>query len=142
MGLSIPQMALMSRLLDEALPLDAQGRRRWLEALSPEYQSLAGALREALMPVGEGGLAGAYDAGVSSNGLPYLAMEYVAGEPLTDWCDAHQLAIRDRLRLFLQVLDAVQYAHGQRVIHRDIKPSNILVTDSGQVRLLDFGVAK
>src|SRR5207253_2900198 len=150
MGLSIPQMALMSRLLDEALPLDAPGRRRWLEALSPEYQSLAGALREALMPVGEGGLAGLehpniarlYDAGVGSNGLPYLAMEYVAGEPLTDWCDAHQLAIRERVRLFLQVLDAVQYAHGQRVIHRDIKPSNILVTDSGQVRLLDFGVAK
>src|SRR5438270_12247294 len=67
MGLSIPQMALMSRLLDEALPLDAPGRRRWLEALSPEYQSLAGALREALMPVGEGGLAGALDAGARSD---------------------------------------------------------------------------
>src|SRR2546429_2277618 len=67
MGLSIPQMALMSRLLDEALPLDAQGRRRWLEALSPEHQSLAGALREALLPVGEGGLAGALDAGAGSD---------------------------------------------------------------------------
>src|SRR2546429_9931313 len=67
MGLSIPQMALMSRLLDEALPLDAQGRRRWLEALSPEYLSLAGALREALLPVGEGGLAGALDAGARSD---------------------------------------------------------------------------
>ncbi|MEJ0007553.1 MAG: serine/threonine-protein kinase [Steroidobacteraceae bacterium] len=232
MQLSIPQMALMSRLLDEALLLDREGRERWLAALPPEHQSLAGVLRAALLPVaacneldkvlnagaklclerigsapspgetvgpyrlirllGKGGMAevwlaqradGAftrevalklpmlsqfredlasrfarerdilaglehpniarlYDAGVSANGLPYLAMEFVAGEPLTSWCDAHQLGIRERLELFRQVLDAVQYAHERHVIHRDIKPSNILVNRSGQVRLLDFGVAK
>src|SRR4029077_19358598 len=69
-------------------------------------------------------------------------MEYVAGQPLTAWCDAHRLGIRERLKLFLQVLDAVQHARGHQVLHRDLKPSNILVTESGQVRLLDFGVAK
>jgi serine/threonine protein kinase len=232
MKLTIQQMAVMSRLLDEALPLDEAGRRRWLLDLSPEYQDLAQALRAALLPgemevaevqslevlpnlqevdpasglqpgarvgpyqliqrLGAGGMAevwlarradGAfkrevalklpmlnrlqaglevrfarerdilaslehphiarlYDAGVDPQGLPYLAMEYVQGASLTDWCDAHRLGIPQRLGLFLQVLEAVQYALEKSVIHRDLKPSNILVTESGQVRLLDFGVAR
>ncbi|MGA8706692.1 MAG: serine/threonine-protein kinase, partial [Steroidobacteraceae bacterium] len=83
-----------------------------------------------------------YDAGIDPQGLPYLAMEYVQGEPLTRWCDAHRLGIPERLGLFLQVLEAVQYAHDRQVIHRDLKPSNILVSASGQVQLLDFGVAR
>src|SRR5580700_4223488 len=235
MRLTGPQIALMSRLLDEALPLDEAGRRRWLETLPAEYQDLFAPLRLALLPefylstdgrnfatflqsadehagrveptglqpgdrvgpyelmrlLGAGGMAevwlakradGAfnrevalklpsltrvrrdleqrfirerdilaslehphiarlYDAGVDTLGLPYLSMEYVQGELLTDWCDAQRLDIRARLRLFLQVLEAVQYAHERQVIHRDLKPSNILVTKAGQVRLLDFGVA-
>jgi eukaryotic-like serine/threonine-protein kinase len=232
MKLTIQQMTVMSRLLDEALPLDEAGRRRWLLDLSPEYQDLARALRAALLPgemevaevqslevrpnlqevdparglqpgarvgpyqlirrLGAGGMAevwlarradGAfkrevalklpmlahaqaglevrfaherdilaslehphiarfYDAGVDPQGLPYLGMEYVQGAPLTDWCDARRLGIPQRLELFLQVLEAVQYAHEKSVIHRDLKPSNILVTESEQVRLLDFGVAR
>ena len=236
--LSIPQMARMSQLLDEALPLD-EAARRALAGLraTQEHPDLAAALREALLPgaaqaaelkvlmslpkldaadeasapaasglkpgarvgpyelirlSGAGGMAevwlarradGAfkrevalklpmrnrlqaglearfarerdilaslehphiarlYDAGVDPQGLPYLAMEYVQGASLTDWCDAHRLGIPERLGLFLQVLEAVQYAHEKQVIHRDLKPSNILVTETGQVRLLDFGVAR
>ena len=83
-----------------------------------------------------------YDAGVDATGAPYIAMEYVKGEPLVAWCDARELEMPARIRLFLQVLDAVSYAHRRQVLHRDLKPSNILVTEQGEVRLLDFGLAR
>jgi serine/threonine-protein kinase len=233
MALSVAQIARISRLLDEALPLDQAARSQWLAALAPEDKELEAALRRVLLPdgndgvegpvtlprigfsehqakvatlgpgdrigpyqlvreLGSGGMAevwlaqradGAfkrevalklpmlarprkdlasrfarerdilaslehpniarlYDAGVNADGLPYLAMEYVAGQPLTAWADALRLGVRERLKLFLQALNAVQYAHARHVIHRDIKPSNILVSEAGLVQLLDFGVAK
>jgi serine/threonine-protein kinase len=74
--------------------------------------------------------------------LSYLAMEYVDGLPITDYSDRHRLPVDGRLELFLQVCDAVHYAHQNLVVHRDLKPSNILVTESRDVKLLDFGVAK
>ncbi len=236
MLLTPPQLTLMSRLLDEALPLDEAGRRHWLEMLPAEHADLLPALRRALLPelqepldsrsvvtlfeldsiaqragaistglqagarvgpyellrlLGVGGMAEVwlakradgvfkrevalklplltrvrrhleqrfsrerdilarlehphiarlYDAGIDAAGLPYLAMEYVQGEQLTDFCDARRLGVRERLRLFQQVIEAVQYAHERHVVHRDLKPSNILVTNAGQARLLDFGVA-
>jgi len=98
--------------------------------------------RDILAALEHPNIARLYDAGVGEDGLPYLALEYVQGTTLVAWCDARRLDLRARLKLFLQVLDAVRYAHERKVVHRDIKPSNVLVTDAGQVRLLDFGVAR
>ena len=233
MRLTAQQQAELSRLLDEALSLDAAARERWLEALSPAHRHLLPQLRHSLVPerfpvgddpmtylraadataapdsasglragarvgpyelvrlLGAGGMAEVwlarradgvfrrevalklpllararreleqrfarerdilanlehpniarlYDAGIDPDGLPYLSMEYIQGQPLTAWCDRERLSVRARLELFLQVLGAVQFAHERSVIHRDLKPSNILVTHAGQARLLDFGVA-
>jgi tetratricopeptide (TPR) repeat protein/tRNA A-37 threonylcarbamoyl transferase component Bud32 len=82
------------------------------------------------------------DGGVSAEGQPYFAIEYVDGTAITAHCEARQLALEERLTLFLDVCDAVRYAHQNLVVHRDLKPSNILVTADGQVKLLDFGIAK
>lgn len=233
MALSVAKLAQLSRLLDEALPLDDAARRAWLAGLPDDARDLEPALREALLraddapddspldtpprlaagpdapddaprhepggrigpyelirPLGSGGMAdvwlarradGAfrrdvalklprdvarrpdlverfarerdllaslehahiarfYDAGSDPVAGPYLAMEYVRGQPITDWCDEHRRTLRERLALFLQVLDAVRAAHSRGILHRDLKPSNVLVTDDGEARLLDFGI--
>ncbi|MGZ5265438.1 MAG: protein kinase domain-containing protein [Caldimonas sp.] len=83
-----------------------------------------------------------YDAGASESGLPYLAMEWIDGVPITRFADERRLAVAPRIALFLQALQAVRHAHARLIIHRDLKPSNIIVTADGQVKLLDFGIAR
>jgi serine/threonine protein kinase len=83
-----------------------------------------------------------YDGGVLADGQPYMVMELVAGQPITTWCAERSTGLKGRLDLFLNVCDAVAYAHRNVVVHRDIKPANLLVTSAGQVKLLDFGIAK
>ena len=105
--------------------------------------------RQILARLQHPGIARFFDGGRTDGGQPYFAMEYVPGQPLTEFCDAHRLGVEARLQLFLEVCEALQYAHRNLVVHRDLKPSNILVTEPGEtpsgggrVKLLDFGIAK
>ena len=88
------------------------------------------------------GIASLIDGGSTRDGRPFLALEYVEGERIDQWCDRHDLSLRKRVVLFLKVCAAMRHAHERMVIHRDIKPANILVTASGEPKLLDFGIAR
>jgi len=83
-----------------------------------------------------------YDGGVTKDGVPYLIMEYVDGVSITEYCDQNRLSITERLELFKSVCSAAQYAHKNLIVHRDLKPDNILITRSGEVKIMDFGIAK
>jgi len=98
--------------------------------------------RQILASLSHPHIGGLVDGGATEDGRPYFVMEYVDGRSLTEYAEANHLPLEERLRLFLTVVETVEYAHRNLVIHRDLKPSNILVTDDGVVKLLDFGIAK
>ncbi len=98
--------------------------------------------RDVLASLEHANIARFYDAGVTASGQPFIAMEFVEGDTLSAYVEIKKLSLRDRCKLFLQVLSAVQFAHQRLVVHRDLKPSNIMVRNDGQVALLDFGIAK
>ncbi|TAG48588.1 MAG: serine/threonine protein kinase [Betaproteobacteria bacterium] len=114
---------------------DSAGNARKLIARFARERSILAALNHP-------NIARLYDAGTADNGQPYLVLEYVEGVSLTNYADAAKLTVIERLKLFIEMASAVQYAHGLLVVHRDLKPSNVLVTAGGEVRLLDFGIAK
>ena len=98
--------------------------------------------RQILARLEHPGIARLHDGGLTDDGRPFMAMEFVEGRPITAYCEQTRASLHQRLQLFLQVCEAVAYAHRNLVIHRDLKPSNILVARDGQVKLLDFGIAK
>ena len=110
--------------------------------LSPARRERFAAEQRTLAQLNHPSIARLYDADTLSDGTPWFVMEYVEGTPLTAHCDSRGASVRERLRLFRDVGEAVQHAHRHAIIHRDLKPSNILVTDDGAVKLLDFGIAK
>jgi non-specific serine/threonine protein kinase/serine/threonine-protein kinase len=101
--------------------------------------------RQALALMDHPNIAKVFDAGATPQGRPYFVMEYVTGLPITEYCDRHKMALRQRLELFMHVCEGVQHAHQKAIIHRDLKPTNILVgeVDGKPVpRIIDFGLAK
>jgi serine/threonine protein kinase/WD40 repeat protein len=133
-------------LADQEEPLR---RRVALKLVKPGLgsQSVARfeAERQALAQMDHPNISAVYDAGTSDDGRPYFVMEFVAGLPITEYCDRHRLSTRERLDLFAQVCSAVQHAHQKGVIHRDLKPSNVLVSEHDArhvAKVIDFGTAK
>jgi serine/threonine protein kinase len=113
-------------------------RMIWAKGLAERM----GRERDILASLEHANIARLYDAGVDQHGRPYLALEYVEGQPIDVYAKERGLSVRQKLDLLLQVCAAVAFAHSRLVVHRDLKPSNIMITADGQVRLLDFGIAK
>jgi len=110
--------------------------------LSRQVQTRLRTERQILATLDHPNIARLLDGGATTEGIPYLVLEYVEGEPIDEYCNSHHLGTAERLRLFRVVCSAVQAAHRNLIVHRDLKPSNILVTADGTPKLLDFGIAK
>jgi eukaryotic-like serine/threonine-protein kinase len=110
--------------------------------LSPEMVARFYAERQILARLSHPNIGSIFDGGITDDGRPWLAMEFVEGQAITAYADEAKLSVSERLALFQTVCDAVAFAHRNLIVHRDLKPSNILVTPRGQVKLLDFGIAK
>ena len=110
--------------------------------ISRQVQNRLRTERQILATLDHPNIARLLDGGATADGVPYLVMEYVEGEPIDVYCDRHELPIGERLQLFQTVCSAVQAAHRNLIVHRDLKPTNILVTADGTPKLLDFGIAK
>ncbi len=98
--------------------------------------------RQILAQLDHPNIARLYDGGYTGDGLPWLAMEYVDGIPVTEWCRIRNSSVKERLQLFVKICEAIRYAHRNLIVHRDLKPENILVTHDGRIKILDFGIAK
>ncbi len=111
-------------------------------AFSPQVQGRLRTERQILARLQHANIARLLDGGRAPDGTPYLVMEYIDGEPIDTYCDRRRLPLTERIALVRTVCAAVHYAHQNLIVHRDLKPSNILITPSGEVKLLDFGIAK
>ncbi|MGH9645521.1 MAG: serine/threonine protein kinase, partial [Bryobacteraceae bacterium] len=112
------------------------------EAVSEEFVLRFKQERQVLAALDHPNIARILDGGDTADGMPYYVMEYVEGLPLDEYCDQKGLSVTGRIRIFQQVCGAVEYLHQNSIVHRDLKPSNILVSNDGNVKLLDFGIAK
>jgi non-specific serine/threonine protein kinase/serine/threonine-protein kinase len=134
-------------LAEQTEPVRRQVALKVIKAGMDSAQVIArfAAERQALALMDHPAIARVFDGGVTPQGRPFFAMEYVRGEPITTYCDRHRLSTEDRLALFLELCEGVQHAHHKGIIHRDLKPSNVLVTIQGDrpaPKIIDFGVAK
>jgi eukaryotic-like serine/threonine-protein kinase len=132
----------LAKRIDGRLDLPVAVKLPYIDVSGSQIEERFEQEREILAALNHPNIARFYEAGMTTQGQPYLALEYVEGEPLPQWCNGRALDPRRRVELFLQVLRGVQYAHASLVIHRDLKPSNIIVTAQGEVKLLDFGIAR
>src|SRR5262249_43328248 len=134
-------------LAEQSVPIQRQVALKLIKApgLHPAAIARFESERQTLAMMEHPAIAKVFDAGTTPSGEPYFVMEYVAGLPITAYCDQKSMPIDERLRLFIRVCEGVQHAHQRAIIHRDLKPSNILVAEvDGQPlpRIIDFGVAK